>query len=79
MKSNICDYNHAYILVRGDITTEGRNLKTEGVFKNCALLSKCITKIDETRIDDTETLDLFMPIYNPIEYSSNYSKTTGSL
>ena len=42
-------------------------------------LTKCITKIDETTIDDAEDLDLVMPIYNLIEYSSNYSETTGSL
>ena len=40
---------------------------------------KCITKIDETTIDDAENLDLVMPVYNLIEYSSNYSETTGSL
>ena len=33
----------------------------------------------ETTIDDGENLDLVMSIYNLIEYSSNYSKTTGSL
>ena len=54
-KSNPCDYNNAYILV------------------------KCITKIDGTTIDDAENSDLVMPMYNVIEYSSNYSKTTGSL
>ena len=54
-KSNPCDYNNAYILV------------------------KCITKMDGTRIDDAENSDLVMPMYNVIEYSSNYSKTTESL
>ena len=44
------------------------------VFKNCAPFSKCIIKI--ITIDDAEDLDLVMPI---IEYSSNYSETTGNL
>ena len=39
----------------------------------------CITKIDERTIDDAENLDLVMPVYNLIEYSSNYSETTGSI
>ena len=46
------------------------------VFKNCAPFSKCIIKIEEATIDDAEELDLVMPI---IEYSSNYSETTGNL
>ena len=42
------------------------------------MFTKCITKIDETKIDDAEDLDLVIPMYNLIEYSSNYSETTGS-
>ena len=52
---------------------------TQVSFKNCAPFTKCITKIDGATIDDAEDLDLVMPIYNLIEYSSNYSETTGSL
>ena len=48
-------------------------------FKNCAPFTICITKIDGTTIDDAEDWDLDMPMYNFIEYSSNYSETTGSL
>ena len=43
-------------------------------FKNCALFTKCITAID-----DAESLDLVMPMYNLLEYSTNYFETTGSL
>ena len=77
LKSNLCDYNDAYILVRGDITVTAAT--TQVAFKNCAPFTKCITKIDGTTIDDAEDLDLVMPMYNLIEYSSNYSETTGSL
>ena len=79
LKSNIYDYNDAYILVRGDITIIGRNLATEVAFKNCAPFIKCITKNDGTTIDDAKDLDLVMPMYNLLEYSSRYSDTTGSL
>ena len=40
---------------------------------------KCITRIDEATIDEAENLQLVMPMRNLIEYSSNYSETTGSL
>ena len=52
---------------------------TQVVFKNCAPFTKCITKIDGTIIDGAEDLNLLMPMYSLIEYSSNYSKTTASL
>ena len=38
-----------------------------------------IAEIDGTTINDAEDLDSVMPMYNLIEYSSNYSETTGSL
>ena len=78
MKSNLCDYNDAYILVKGDITVTAVPT-TQVAFKNCAPFTKCITKIDATTIYDNENLDLVMPMYNLIEYSSKYSETTGSL
>ena len=78
LKSNLCDYNDAYISVTGDITIIVA-LKTQVAFKNCAPFTKCITKHDGTTIDDAENLDLVMPMYNLIEYSSNYSEKIGSL
>ena len=56
----------------------GHNV-TKVAFKNCAPITKCITKIDETEIDDAEDLDLVLPLNNLLEYSSNYSDMTGSL
>ena len=78
LKSNLCDYNDSYILVTVDITIVAASA-TQVAFKNCSPFTKCITKIDGTTIDDAEDLDLVMPMYNLIEYSSNYSETTGSL
>ena len=78
LKSNLCDYKDTYILVRGDITVVAAPT-TQAAFKNCEPFIKCITKSDETTIDDPEDLDLVMPMYNLIEYSSNCSETTGSL
>ena len=79
LKSNLCDYNDAYILVSGDIITTANNHATSIAFKNCAPFTKCITKIDRATTDDAEAIDLVMPMYNLVEYSSNHSDTTGSL
>ena len=78
LKPSFYDYNDPYILVRGDISFVGRGI-TQVAFKNCVLFTKCITKTDGTTIDDAENLDLIMPMYNLIEYSSNYFETTGNL
>ena len=74
LKSNLCDYYDAYMLASGDITIIGDNVH-QVAFKNCALLTKRITKIDGTAIDDAENLDLVLSMYS----SSSYSETTESL
>ena len=75
--SNLCDNNSTNTFVRDDITITEH--VTQVAFKNCAPFTKCITKIDGTTIDGAENLDLVMLMCNLIEYSSNYSETTGSL
>ena len=78
LKSHLCDYNDAYILVKGDITvTEAP--ATQVSFKNFSPFTKCIAKVDGKILDGAEDLDLVMPMYNLIEYISNYSETTRSL
>ena len=77
-KSNLCEYNNAYILVRGDIIVVAVHA-TQVAFKNCAPFTKCITKIDETKIDDAEDLDLVMPMYRLLEYYSNCSDAASTL
>ena len=67
-----------YILVRGVITKIGHTV-AQVAFKNCGPITRCITKIDGTTINDAENLDLVMPMFNLLEYSSNYSETTGGL
>ena len=51
----------------------------EITFKNCAPFTKCISRINNTDIDNAHDIDIVMPMYNLIEYSDNYSKTSGSL
>ena len=67
LKSNLCDYSDAYILVSGDITIIGDN-ELRVAFKNCAPFTIYITDIDGMTIDDAENLDLVMQIYDSIEY-----------
>ena len=78
LKANLCDYNDAYILVKDNITATAAPA-TQVAFKNCAPFTKSMTKNDWTTIDDAEELDLVMPMYILIEYSSNYSETIESL
>ena len=78
LKSNLNDYNGAYILLKSDITVIA-SLETQLAFKNCALFTKGITKSDRTSIDDAEDLDLVIPMYNLIEFISNYPEKIGSL
>ena len=56
------------------------NERNKGViFRNCAPFTKCISRINGTDIDNAQDIDIVMPMYNLIEYSDNYSKTSGSL
>ena len=79
IKSNLCDYSDAYILVTGDITATGGDANTRVAFKNCAPFTKCITHINDEHVDNADNLDIVMPMYNLTEYSDNYSDTSGSL
>ena len=79
LESSLCDYSDAYILVTGNITVTGGDANTKLAFKNCAPFTKCITEINKTFIDDAEHINITMPLYDLIEYSDNYSDTSGSL
>ena len=89
LRSSLYDYADTYILVKGTITITGggddaaarqADERNKGViFKNCASFTKCISKINDTEIDNAQDVDIAMPIYNLIKYSDNYSKTSGSL
>ena len=89
LRSNLCDYADSYILVKGTITITGAgndaaarqaDERDKGVtFKNCAPFTKCISRINNTDVDTARDIDIVMPMYNLIEYSDSYSKTSGSL
>ena len=89
LKSSLCDYSDAYILVKGTITITGAaadaaarqaDERDKGVaFKNCAPFINCISEINNTQVDNAKDIDIVMPMYNLIEYADNYAKTTASL
>ena len=63
LKSNLCDYNDVYILLRGDVIVKAAPAtQVSFKIKNWAPFTKCITKIDGTTID--EDLELVMPMNN---------------
>ena len=89
LRSNLCDYADAYILVKGTIIITGAgdddaakqlDERNKGViFENCAPFAKCISRVNTTDIDNVQNIDIAMPMYNLIEYSDDYSKTSGIL
>ena len=83
LKSDLCDCSEAYIVVKGRIRVEGDNdAKTKSkkvIFKSNATIRSCISRIDNTFIDNAEDLDIVIPMYNLLEYSDNCYMTSGSL
>ena len=89
LRSNLCDSADSYILLKGTITItgEGDNAGERqaderdkgGTFKNCAPFTKCISRINNTVIDNAYDIDIVMPMYNLMEYKDNYSKTSECL
>ena len=89
LKSSLCDYNDAYMLFKGAITTtsavdnDGTKQADErnkvAIFKNCVPFINCKSEINNTEIDNAQDIDIVISMYNLIEYSDNYLKTSGSL
>ena len=85
LRSDLCDYSDAYIVVKGDNTLTKTNRRriidtrnTFLAFKNNASFTNCISKINNVLIDNVEDLDIVMPMYNLLEYHKSYRKITGS-
>ena len=82
LRSDLCDYSDAYIVVKGRKTVEGNNVaqtrNKKLIFQNNARFQSSISKINNTSIDNAADLDIVMPMYNMLEYSDNYSMTSGS-
>ena len=83
LRSDLCDYADAYILVNGISTVAGNQLRDRQnrplILKDNAPFVSCITRINNELIEDADDLDIVMPMYNLLEYIKNYRKTIGSL
>ena len=82
LRSDLYYFSDTYTVLK-EITavTNPDNAKRNksAAFKNNAPFINCISKINSVQIDNAEDLDVVMPIYNLLEYSKNYKRTTGSL
>ena len=80
LRPSLCDYSGAYILVKGTIAVAQEtaaapnNANEKVIFKNCALFTNCMFRINNTQIDDAHDIDVIMVMYNLIEYIDYYSK-----
>ena len=70
LRSSLCDYSDAYILVKGNITVNNtaadgaaaNNTNKKVIFKNCAPFTNCISEINNTQVDNAKYIDIVMPM-----------------
>ena len=79
IKTNLCDYSDAYILMTGDIKVADVAAYTNVAFKNCAPFTRCVAHKNDEHVETAENLDIIMPMHNLIEYSDKYADSSGSL
>ena len=83
LRSDLCDYSNGYIVIKGTIAVQGDNgNKTKNkklFFKNNASFRSCISKTNNTFVDNAEDLYFVMPVHNLLKYSDNYSMISESL
>ena len=84
LRSDLCDFNDAYIVVKGIITVSAEEKDRDErnrqvILKNNAPFISCISKINGILIENAEGLEIVMPMYNLLGYSRNYSRTSRSL
>ena len=75
LKSILCNYSDANILVKGTITVNNTatadanadKINKKVIFKNCATFTACKSEINNVEIDNAKDIDIVMPTYNSIE------------
>ena len=80
LRSSLCDYSDAYILVKLSITVNNtadagataNKTNKKVIFKNCAPFTNCISEINNTQVENAKYIDIVVAMYNLIEYSDNY-------
>ena len=82
LRSNLCDFSDAYIIVKGIITVVRPNNEKRNkavTFKNNAPFINCISEINGVKIDNAEDLDVLITMYNLLEQSKYYKIARDSL
>ena len=86
LRSDLCGCSDAYMVVKGAIdfsaaaaANENNKVEKDVAFKNNNPFRSCISNVNCTLIENAEDLDIFMRMYNLLEYSHNYSMTLWSL
>ena len=70
LRSDLSDYSDAYIVVKGtedfldDAANENYNAEKKVAFKNNAPFRSCISKINNTLLDNADNLGIVMLMYN---------------
>ena len=85
LRSSLCDYSDKYILAKEIITVTNtivqggavNNRNKKAIFKNHLSFTSCISTTNNMRVDDAQDIDVVMQMYDLIEYSDNYLKTSG--
>ena len=84
LRSDLCDFNDAYIVVKGIVTVSADErdrdeMNRQVILKINAPFISCISKINGVLVENAEDLHIVMQMCNLLEYSKNYSKTSASL
>ena len=66
LKSSLCDYSDAYILVKRTISVNNtaaagaaaNNTNKKAIFRNCAPFTNCISKINNMQIHNAKDIDI---------------------
>ena len=82
LRSSLCEYGDAYTIVKGNITVnntaadgaDANNTNKKVIFKNCAPFTSCISKVNNTQLENAEYIDIAMQMYYLIEYSDIIQK-----
>ena len=84
LRTSLCDYSDAYVLVSATITVPNTvaagaatNNRKEIIIKNCASFTNCIGEINNIQIDNAKDMEIVIPMYNLIEYNDDYSRASG--
>ena len=83
LKSSLCYYSDAYILVKGTMTVPNmaaaaaaaNNANEKVIFKNCAPFTDCKSETNNVQVDNAKDVDVPIPIYNLTDCSDNYGNT----